>query len=53
MSDGMLINGTLLMQGLVVFYVVIAVVFAFEGNWPKVLYWISAGLITTSVLWMK
>ena len=48
-----MISGTLLMQGLIVAYVVIAVVFAFEGNWPKVLYWISAGLITTSVLLMK
>ena len=48
-----MINGTVLMQGLIVFYVVLACVFAWENNWPKVLYWCSAGLITISVLWMK
>jgi hypothetical protein len=41
------------MQALVVVYVIIALVFATEGNWPKVLYWVAASLITTSVLWMK
>ncbi len=48
-----MISGPLLMQALIVAYVVIACVFAFEGNWPKVLYWLSAGSITLSVLWMK
>ena len=46
-------TGDTLMVGLIVVYVVLAVIFAFEGNWPRVLYWVSAGLITTSVLWMK
>jgi drug/metabolite transporter (DMT)-like permease len=46
-------NGHLLMQGLVVVYVIVAVVFAWEGNWPKCLYWIGASIITSSVLVMK
>ena len=42
-----------LMLGLIAAYGVIAIVAACEQNWPRVLYWVSAGLITTSVLWMK
>ena len=45
--------GPLLMQGLVVTYVLVALVFAYEGNWPKCTYWMGAAIITTSVLWMK
>ncbi len=45
--------GPSLMQGLAVFYVLVAIVFAFEGNWAKAAYWIGASIITTSVLWMK
>ena len=48
-----MINGTMLMQGLVVVYVIVAVVFAVEGNWPKCTYWIGAVIITLSVLVMK
>ena len=46
-------NGILLMQGLIVAYVVIAIVFAWEGDWPKCTYWIGAAIITSSVLVMK
>jgi hypothetical protein len=46
-------SGTLLMQGLVVVYIVVAITFAYEGNWPKCAYWIGASIITSSVLWMK
>ncbi len=46
-------TGTLLMQALVLIYIVTAIVFATEGNWPKCLYWCGAAVITTSVLWMK
>jgi hypothetical protein len=46
-------SGTVLMQGLVVTYVIVACVFAYEGNWPKCAYWIGASIITSSVLWMK
>ena len=48
-----MINGTMLMQGLVVFYVIVASVFGFEGNWAKCTYWIGASIITSSVLVMK
>ena len=50
---GSMNNGTLLMQGLIVAYVVIAVVSAWEGNWPRCTYWIGAAIITGSVLCMK
>jgi len=46
-------NGQLLMQCLVVVYVIVAVVFAWEGNWWKVVYWCSASALTISVLNMK
>lgn len=45
-------TGNGLMQCLIVAYVVIACTFAFEQNWPKVGYWISAAGITISVLCM-
>lgn len=48
-----MINGTLLMQGLVVFYVLLACVFVYEGNYAKCTYWIGAAIITGSVLVMK
>lgn len=46
-------TGHLLMQALVLEYVVVALVFAWEGNIPKMCYWIGAAIITTSVLVMK
>lgn len=45
-------SGHGLMQGLLVAYFVIACTFAYEANWPKMLYWVSAFGITFSVLWM-
>ena len=42
---------TMLMQGLLIAYAVVAIVSACEGNWPRALYWISAFGITTAVLW--
>lgn len=42
---------TVLMQGLLVVYFAIAVLAAWEGNWPRVLYWCSAFGITSSVIW--
>lgn len=44
---------SMMMKGLLVFYVLIAGVSLYERNYPKALYWISAGMITTSVLLMK
>lgn len=46
-------SGELLMKGLVVTYVVVACVFAYEQNWPKMFYWIGAAMITSSVLVMR
>lgn len=40
------------MIALVVQYVITAGVFAYEGNYPKMVYWAGAALITSSVLWM-
>lgn len=45
-------NSTTMMMGLVCFYVLTAGVSAYELNWPRVLYWISAAGITTAVLIM-
>lgn len=43
----------MMMKGLLVFYAVIAAVCLYERNYPKALYWFSAGMITASVLLMK
>ena len=40
-----------LMVALVGVYLVVAAVSAWEHNWPRVLYWVSAAGITTAVLW--
>lgn len=40
-----------MMQGLVVFYLLVAGISAYEGNWPRCMYWIGASIITASVLW--
>ena len=44
--------GQKFMIALVVQYVITAGVFCWEGNWPKVAYWVGASIITGSVLWM-
>ena len=46
-------TGTALMQCLIVFYAIIAIAFAWEGAWWKVLYWCAAAVLTLSVLNMK
>lgn len=48
-----LMTGDMLMRGLIVFYVVLAGVYAYETNWAKCTYWIGAAIISTSVLVMK
>lgn len=40
-----------MMKGLLVTYLVISCVCVYEKNWPRALYWVSAGMITFSVLW--
>lgn len=44
-------TSTNLMLFLVAFYVLVAAVSAYERNWARVLYWISAATLTISVLW--
>lgn len=51
--DALMINGDLLMRGLVVFYIILAGVFVYERNWPKAWYWLAAAQIIGSVLVMK
>ena len=38
-----------MMSVLIVFYLIVAFVSAYEGNWLRVLYWASASGITTAV----
>ena len=45
-------HGEWLMVALIGAYLSIAVVFAWEGNWPRVWYWAAAAQITISVLLM-
>ena len=42
---------TTLMWSLIVVYLVIAGVSAFEGNQPRTLYWVAASLLTGAILW--
>ncbi len=44
-------NSDTIMRCLLVVYLIIAVTCIFEKNYPKALYWTSAGMITLSVLW--
>lgn len=44
-------TSTGMMIFLIGFYVLTSIVSCAEGNWPRVLYWISAAGITTAVLW--
>jgi len=43
--------GDLLMKLLLAEYIVIALVYCWESNYPKALYWFSAGLLNISLLW--
>ena len=40
-----------MMKGLLVIYFLISAVCIYERNYPRALYWTSAGMITLSVLW--
>ena len=44
-------NSDMMMKMLLVTYFVISVVCLYERNYPRALYWVSAGMITFSVLW--
>lgn len=45
-------TGLGLMLFLICVYAVTAATFAWEGNYPKAMYWVGAFIITASVLWM-
>ena len=45
-------TSTTVMWILIGFYVIIAALAAWERNWPRVLYYLAAGLISLAVLWM-
>jgi hypothetical protein len=45
--------GHLLMKFLIAEYCVVFVAFAYDGNWAKAFYFLSAAGISLSVLWMK
>ncbi len=47
------LTGENAMRFIVCFYIFTAVLFALQKNWPKVMYWLGAATITTSVLLMK
>lgn len=42
---------TWMMVALIAFYALVSLVSGIEGNWPRCLYWIGAGLITIAVIW--
>lgn len=42
---------TLLMKCLLVVYFIIFIASLVEKNYPRALYWFSAGLITSSIMW--
>jgi len=46
-------NGDLLMKVLICEYAIISVVYLFEQNYFKSMYWLGALIITVSVLMMK
>lgn len=41
---------SLLIKILLVEYIIVAIVCAYERNWPKVLYWISASGLQIAIL---
>jgi len=40
-----------LIKLLLVQYAIITVVCVYECNWPRVIYWVGAGLIQVGILW--
>ena len=52
-SSGVHMTGDRLMAGLILFYCLLAGVFLYEHNYPKMWYWLAAAQITASVLVMR
>jgi len=53
MTPPAFLTGENMMRLLICLYIFTAVLFALQRNWPRMLYWIGAATIATSVLWMK
>lgn len=53
MNLSSLLTGENMMRLLICLYVLTAILFAYQRNWPRMFYWIGAATITSSVLWMK
>ena len=45
--------GDLLLKIFVAEYVVIMAAYIWDGNWPKAVYFLGAGILTGALLWMK
>ena len=46
-------SGDLIMKGLIALYTVAALGYAYEGSWPKFLYFLGSVILSLGVLWMK
>lgn len=47
------LSGENMMKFLVCCYILTATLFALQRNWPKMMYWVGAATITSSVIFMK
>ncbi len=48
-----MITGDWLMKGFILFYALTTLVYAYEGNVPKALYFGGSVILSVGVLWMK
>lgn len=46
-------TGDLVMKVLIGLYTLAALTYAYEGSWPKFMYFLGSVIITVGVLWMK
>jgi hypothetical protein len=46
-------SGDLFLKGLIALYTVATFAYAYEGAWPKVLYFAGSVVLSVGVLWMK
>ncbi len=51
-GESILMISTGMMIALILWYLGIVVASAFEGNWPRALYFVGAIVISVAVLWM-
>lgn len=53
MNLGWFPSGDAITKVLILVYLILAIRFAFEGQWPRMTYWIGATLIVGSTLWIR